>query len=98
MTHAVRTKVSTAMRMSAFSPHQRVLAINSPGSQQFHCRSWAGPHYAGGPRTHRIELQRSAHRGRLILPRQHSKSVREYVEPAKGSASTDAKLRDSDKR
>ena len=52
MTHAVRTKVSAAMRMSAFSPHQHVLAINSPGSQQFHCRSLA-PHYAGGSRTHR---------------------------------------------
>ena len=90
MTHAVRTKVSAAMRMSAFSPHQHVLAINSPGSQQFHCRSLA-PHYAGGSRTHMLELQCSAHRGRLILPRQHSKSVREYVEPAKGSASTDAK-------
>ena len=29
----------------------------------------AGPHYAGGSRTHGIELQRGSHRGRLVLPR-----------------------------
>ena len=28
-----------------------------------------GPHYAGGSRTHGIELQRGPHKGRLILPR-----------------------------
>jgi hypothetical protein len=40
--------------------------------------SKVGPHYAGGSRTHGIELERGPHKGRLIAPRLGGPDAEEY--------------------